>query len=250
MTNPRALHQAPSTFSAFIGLIFWAIAGATLAFAVLLFQAPKAITGLEQLPKHPGPGEAKNITEKYMIVDNTVRYFDMGSMGYQWDVLRRQILGALNASIEVSAGDINAWVSREFVDISGQPISHEKIPSVKIAPQTPRFFIHKGVMQMTMPFQMDAFSLSHKFRLTANGSFASDSDGPKWRSHSIYINSAPIPFPKTVYGFIEPMFIKRLSKNEEAEKLGVIWQNIQRIDVTDKTLRFVMKGAPAPAAQS
>lgn len=250
MTNPRVLHQAPSSISAFISFVFWAIAGAFLAFAVLLFQPPKPITGIEQLPKYPGPGEAKNITEKYMIVDNTVRYFDMGSMGFQWDVLRRQILGALNASIEISAGDINAWVSREFQEISGQPLSHEKMPSVKIAPETPRFFIHKGVMQVTMPFKMDAFSLSHKFRLTSNGSFAAGSDGPKWKAHSIYINSAPIPFPNTIYALVEPMLVKSLAENEEAEKLGTVWQNIQRIDVTDKTLRFVMKGAPAPAAQS
>lgn len=165
-------------------------------------------------------------------------YFEGGvARGDSWKTARSQLLEGGVSELEVSTGEINAWLSTYFQTASPKP--GEKSSGIAITPKVPNLaVIEAGEMYVSLPATIDCFGMKGAFVVSAKGEFRSGNPA-KFKTRNLQINGARFP------GLVGQQLLKSLAgayaKTDEYASIQEAWQSVESVELVEGALRLKMR---------
>jgi len=166
-------------------------------------------------------------------------YYFEGSVtrGDSWKTTRSQLLNGSVSELEVSTGEMNAWLSTYFQPAVPKP--GEKSGGIAISPKVPNLaVIEAGEMHLSLPASIDCFGYEGAFVISATGRFKSGNPA-KFKMKGLHINGAR--FPSIAGQQLLKSLAGAYAKTEEYASIQEAWQSVESVELVEGALRLKMR---------
>lgn len=225
--------EGPTLAGVFISAIIVALIGAFLGFLFLASESPTSFKSVADLKDHL----EKNPDTKLL----DVTYFDGPiSRSRSWEQKREALLNGSATTVELSAGEINAWMSAKFRKPSAAP-SDDDEAGIVILPGVPNFFIDasEGVF-LNLPTEVTIYGDMHDCMMIAQGHF-SEGSRVSFEMDSLRVNDAAIP----VFGGLGKQVVETLlqaySETDEFIAFQKAWEKVESVELVADTIRLKLR---------
>ena len=167
-------------------------------------------------------------------------YFDVPSArGRGWEAKRDQILSGDPATVEISAGQLNAWMGAKFTP--GEQKDSQVKSSVMITPGIPKFFVAgEDALYVNLPIDLSVYDNKRKYTVFSKGHFSS---GPSVRFviDELHVNCAVIPVEGGVASKFVGALISAYSATEEFDSIRAAFDQVESVELSGETLRVTLR---------
>ena len=212
----------------------FAWAGILLAFLFLLSFPPKRYTAIKDrdafIEQKAGAG----------IKPGELYYFEGPvARGREWQPKLEMFLNGTNATVEVTAGELNAGIASMFRQPSRPP--GEKTPNISILPKTPNLFVdEKEGIFLSLPTEISMFGSHHKVEVFARGHFTTGA-AVTLKIDTQYLNNAAIPAFGGLADRIVGTLLKAYSESDEFKAFRQAWAQLESAEVVADKIRLKLR---------
>ncbi len=224
--------------ASWISLLLSAVAmlwlGLLLGFLCFLSIAPKAYTSLSDRDKAL---EAKSTA--YLTAADGYYFTGAVIRGSAWTTKREQLVKGTPGQIEISVGELNAWLDANLKPAGG--VSEEGGSGVLLRPQTPNLaIVEDGRLHLSLPMQFDGFGLNSDFVMHAVGRFVEDGvDSPDFKIQRFSINAAPLP--ALLGQRIFDSLLEAFQQSPELQTIEEAWGRVASAELVNGSLRLEVR---------
>ncbi|MEM1222947.1 MAG: hypothetical protein AAGH40_09310 [Verrucomicrobiota bacterium] len=157
-----------------------------------------------------------------------------GSAG--WELQRQRLLSDSEEQIDLSVGELNAWMASSFRP-SKKPKKEDQ-SNFMVFPGTPNFFAEEdGILSVNLPTELLIFGKSYKYMISARGYFAGGSPN-NCVFDRLQVNSAPIPSQDLLVDQLIKTLLAAFSATEEYQAIAEAWWNVESVEVVGGLIRI------------
>ena len=225
--------EGPSLSGVVVSAILLALIGAFLGFLLLASVPPKSFKSVadlnDYLEKNP---EAK-------LLD--VSYFEGPvSRDRSWEQKREALLNGSATTVELTAAEINAWMSAKFRKPSAAPAGEDEA-GIVILPGVPNFFIDasEGVF-LNLPTKVTIYGSAHDCMMIAQGHFSAGSQA-EFQMDALRVNDAAIPVVGGLGGELVEALLQAYSQTDEFVAFQAAWKKVESVEVVADTIRLKLR---------
>ncbi len=217
----------------FIGVILASL-GAFLGFLFLASVAPKSYKSAAELQDYLEKNPEPKLLEQ--------SYFEGPiSRSRSWEKKREVLLNGSDTMVELSAAEINAWMSAKFRQPSSSAPAGEKASDILILPGVPNFFIDaaEGVF-LNLPTEVTIYGSAHDCLIVAQGHFAA---GPQavFQLDALRANDAAIPLLGGLGDQLVGALLQAYSQTDEFAAFQAAWQKVESVELVADTIRLKLR---------
>jgi len=216
----------------FLGALL-AVLGAFSGFLFLASVEPKSYKSVADLQTYL----EKNTETKLLEAS----YFEGPvSRSRSWEQKRDALFNGSATTVELTSGEINAWMSAKFRQPSSSP-KEDEAPDVLILPGVPNFFIdaNEGFF-LNLPTDVAIYGSEHNWMVVTQGHFSA---GPQveFQLDALHVNDAAIP---VVGGLANQFFgalLQAYSETEEFVAFQNAWEKVESVELVGDTIRLKLR---------
>ena len=208
-----------------------ALAGAILGFLFLISYPPKAYSSVKDRDAFL---ESKAESE----VKPGELYYLKGpvSPGNGWKQKREVLLNGTNTTLEITAGELNAWMASKFRQAS--PPSGEDPPNFLILPGVPNFFVDvsEGIF-LSLPTEVTIYGSNRQLVIFAQGHFTQGAE-VAFQMDALHVNNAAVPVLGGLANQVAKTLLKAYSETDEFIAFRQAWENVESVEVVAGSIRL------------
>jgi hypothetical protein len=160
------------------------------------------------------------------------------SRSREWTDKRQQLIDASAATIQVSAGEINAWLDAKFRVLAVAASEGEK--GLVLRPDRPNVGITAdGATYLNLPAKISGYGLSGNYVLSAKVRY-SEGAPPRLLVDRLQIGGAAVPLPGIIGAKIVSGIINSFSSAEEYALIREAWSRVQSVETADGAFVFIL----------
>jgi hypothetical protein len=225
--------EGPTLVGIFVSTVLLALVGALLGFFYLASVPPTAFKSVADLnaylEKNPEP----------KLLD--VSYFEGPvSRSRSWEQKREALLNGSATTVELTAGEINAWMSAKFRKPSAAPAAEDET-GIVILPGVPNFFIDASVgFFFNLPTEVTLYGSTHDCMVIAQGHF---STGPQvqFQISGLRVNDAAVPVIAGLGKQLVQALLQAYSQTDEFVALQKVWEKVVSVELVADTIRLKLR---------
>jgi len=147
-----------------------------------------------------------------------------------WTTKRQQLLDASAASLQISVGDINAWIDAKFRS-AAVPASEQQ--GLMLMPERPNVGIAADVTTyLNFPAKISGYGLEGKYVLSARIHYREGTPARLVVDH-LQIAGAAVPLPRMIGARIVSTLINSFSSADEYALIQEAWSRVQAVETSD-----------------
>jgi hypothetical protein len=225
--------DGPSVAGVFVTAVLLAGVGAFLGFLFLASVSPKAFKSVADLQDYlEKRTEAKLLDQTYL--EGPV------ARGRSWEQKREALLNGSDTTVELSAGEINAWMSAKFRKPGAAPTG-EEAEGILILPGVPNFFIdaREGFF-FNLPTEVTIYGSAHNCVIIAQGHFSA---GPQvaFQMDALHVNDAAIPVLGGLGDKLVGALLQAYSQTDEFVAFQKAWQKVESVELVADTIHLKLR---------
>ena len=225
--------EGPTLAGISVSAILLAFVGALLGFLYLASVPPtsfKSVADLNAyLEKTPEP----------KLLD--VSYFEGPvSRSRSWEQKREILLNGSANTVELTAGEINAWMSAKFRKPSAASAAEDEA-GIVILPGVPNFFIDASAgVFFNLPTEVSIYGSTHERMVIAQGHF---STGPQvqFKMSTLRVNDAVIPVFAGLGKQLVQKLLQAYSETDEFVACQKAWEKVESVELVGDTMRWKLR---------
>jgi len=155
-----------------------------------------------------------------------------------WLRKRTRILSGEPGTVDLSAGELNAWIDNRFQ--AGTASDSDSEASVLMVPRLPNFHIGEGQLSMSLPVEATFYGNDADFTVLGSGTFGGGAS-PGFKLSEFRINNAAIPPQAGIARRFMAVFLKAYQGSDEYTALLEAWQRVESAEVTGGVVRIVFR---------
>lgn len=158
-----------------------------------------------------------------------------------WESKRRQLLGEAEGPITLTAGELNAWLSRHFTPVASPGSAREESSGIEVRPETPNLaIVDDGAMYVNLPTEVRGFGGEGELVISAIGGF-SESSPPAFRIRELKLNAAELPLPSILGQRVLDTLIDAFRQSEEYKLIAEAWQSVEAVTLVDGGMHIELR---------
>ena len=226
--------EGPTLAGVVVSAVILAGIGALLGFLLLVSVPPQSYKSVAALQDYL----EKNSEPK--LLDTS--YFEGPvSRGRSWEQKREALLNGSNTTVELSAGEINAWMSAKFRQPRAAPKGEEEETDILILPGVPNFFIDAAEgFFLNLPTEVTIYGSARNCLMIAQGHFSA---GPQvaFQMDALHVNDAAIPVLGGLGDQLVATLLQAYSQADEFLALQKAWQKVESVELVADTIRLKLR---------
>ncbi|CAA6679585.1 MULTISPECIES: hypothetical protein [unclassified Lentimonas] len=216
----------------FLGALM-ALLGAFGGFMFLASVSPKSYKSVEELQAYLEKTSEPNLLE--------ASYFEGPvSRSRSWELKRDELFSGSATTVELTSGEINAWMASKFRQ--SKPASNdEEAPNIVILPGAPNFFIDANLgFFLNLPTDVSIYGSDYNWLVVAQGHF---SDGPwvEFQVDALHVNDAGIPVVGGVADRFVGALLQAYSETEEFIAIQKAWTRVESVELVEDMIRLKLR---------
>jgi hypothetical protein len=218
----------------FIGIILAGL-GAFLGFLFLASVAPTSYKSVAALQAHLEKNPAPKLLER--------SYFEGPiSRDGSWEQKRDAFLNGSDTTVELSAGEINAWLSAKFRQpSSAAPAGDEEEADILVLPGVPNCFIDadEGFF-LNLPTEVTIYGSAHDCLIVAQGHFSAAPQAA-FQLDALHANDAAIPLLGGLGDQLVGALLQAYSLTDEFVVFQEAWKKVESVELVADTIRLKLR---------
>ena len=216
-----------------VSAVLLALVGALLGFLYLASVPPtsfKSVADLNAyLEKTPEP----------KLLDRS--YFKGPVLSSRsWEQKREVLLNGSATTVELTAGEINAWMSAKFRQPSAASAAADET-GIVIQPGVPNFFIDASAgVFFNLPTEVSIYGSTHERMMIAQGHFSA---GPEvqFQISALRVNNAAIPVIAGLGKQLVQVLLQAYSETDEFVACQKAWGKVESVELVGDTMRLKLR---------
>ena len=234
MSADKKVEESEATLG---GVLFFgalvALLGAFGGFMFLTSVQPKSYKSVEELQAYLEKNTEPNLLD--------ASYFEGPvSRSRSWELKRDELFSASATTVELTSGEINAWMASKFRQ-SSPAATDEEAPNVVIIPGAPNIFIDEDLgFCLNLPTAVSIYGSDHNWLVLAQGHFSA---GPwvKFEVDALHVNDAAVPVVGGIAGKFIDALLEAYSETEEFIAFEKAWTNVESVELVGDTIRLKLR---------
>lgn len=225
--------EGPSLASVVVSAVILAGIGAFLGFLLLVSVPPQSYKSVAALQDY-----LEKKTEPKLL--DTSYFEGPVSRGRSWEQKREALLNGSDTTVELSAGEINAWMSAKFRQPRAAPKGEEET-NILILPGVPNFFIDAAEgFFLNLPTEVTIYGSAHNCLMIAQGHFSA---GPQvaFQMDALHLNDAAIPVLGGLGDQLVATLLQAYSQTDEFLAFQKAWQKVESVELVADTIRLKLR---------
>lgn len=228
-----AKEEGPTLAGISVSAVLMALVGALSGFLCLASVLPtplKSVADLNAyLEKTPEP----------KLLDRS--YFKGPVLSSRsWEQKREVLLNGSATTVELTAGEINAWMSAKFRKPSAAPAAGDEA-GIVILPGVPNFFIDAAAgFFLNLPTEVSIYGSTHDRIIIAQGSFSA---GPQvqFQISALRVNDAAVPVIAGLGKQLLQALLQAYSQTDEFVACQQAWEKVESVELVADTMRLKLR---------
>ncbi|MFQ3225862.1 MAG: hypothetical protein ACI8Z5_002129 [Lentimonas sp.] len=212
----------------FLGVLM-ALLGAVLGFMFLASVEPKSYKSVADLQAYLEKNTETNLLE--------MSYFEGPiSRSRSWEQKREALLNGSATSVELTSGEVNAWMAAKFRKSSSNPAG-DKV----ILPGVPNFFIDadEGFF-LNLPTDVTIYGSAHKWMVVAQGHFSAGGQ-VEFQMDALHVNDAAIPVVGGLADHFVGALLQAYAETDEFIAFQEAWTTVESVELVGDTIRLKLR---------
>jgi hypothetical protein len=161
------------------------------------------------------------------------------SSSRSWEQKREVLLNGSATTVELTAGEINAWMSAKFRKPSAAAAGDEA--GIVILPGVPNFFIDAAAgFFLNLPTEVSIYGSTHDRIIIAQGSFSA---GPQvqFQISALRVNDAAVPVIAGLGKQLLQALLQAYSQTDEFVACQQAWEKVESVELVADTMRLKLR---------
>lgn len=157
-----------------------------------------------------------------------------------WEQKREVLLNGSATTVELTAGELNAWMSAKFRKPSAASAAGDK-PGIVILPGVPNFFIDAAAgFFLNVPTEVTIYGSTHDRIMIALGRFSA---GPQvqFQISALRVNDAAIPMIAGLSKQLLQVLLLAYSQTEEFVVCQKAWEKVESVELVSGAMRLKLR---------
>ncbi|MDQ8195736.1 hypothetical protein QEH59_14990 [Coraliomargarita sp. SDUM461004] len=234
--SAAASEKSPSAFGLFFYALLMALLGAFLGFVYMVTFPAQAFSSQAEYEAYQVELAAKEELSTFAKPGHA--YYIEGPVlsSVTWEQKREQLATAGAQKVELSSGELNAWMNRIFR--SGIAPTDEDQSGILVVPGVPNFgIVDTGEVYINLPTSIAAFGASEDFIVSIRCALASDS----LQIRSVSVSSAQVPLPDVLGAWMVDLLLQGYRATEEYKILSEAFERAESVEVADGSIIFQLR---------
>ena len=228
-----AKKEGPTLASISFSAVLLTLVGALLGFLFLASVPPMAFRSVADLNAYLEKKPELNLLDR--------SYFEGPvSSSRSWEQKREVLFNGSATTVELTAGELNAWMSAKFRKPSVVPAVGDKA-GIMILPDVPNFFIDAAAgFILSLPTEVTVFGSSHDRIMIALGRFSA---GPQvqFQISALRVNDAAIPMIAGLGKQLLQALLLAYSQTEEFIACQKAWEKVESVELVAGAMRLKLR---------
>jgi hypothetical protein len=229
MSAAKTAKKGPTVAGIFVAAVLMALVGALLGFLCLASVPPTPFKSVADLNAYLElPTELKLLDRSYF--EGPV------SSSRRWEQKREALLNGSATTVELTAGEINAWMSAKFRKPRAASAA-EGATGIVILPGVPNFFIGASVgFFLNLPTEVTIYGSAHDRMMIAPRHFSA---GPQvqFQMSALRVNDAAVP----VIAGLGKQLLQAYSQTDEFVASQQVWEKVESVELVAGTMRLKLR---------
>ncbi|WP_269523216.1 hypothetical protein [Coraliomargarita parva] len=155
-----------------------------------------------------------------------------------WVSKRLQALSGDPVTLQLTAGELNAWMGARFKPGNANELEGEA--NILVVPGIPNFYTEGQAMYISLPSQLLFYGLDLEFTAFAKGHFTSG-PSPDFIVDEFHVNSASVPVQAGLAKKLGDFLVSAYSSSEEYLSLQGVWERVESLELKDGSIRLNLR---------
>ena len=227
-----AKQEGPTLAGISVSAVLMALVGALSGFLCLASVPPTPLKSVADLNAY---------LEKTPELQLLERSYFKGpvSSSRSWEQKREVLLNGSATTVELTAGEINAWMSAKFRKPSAAAAGDEA--GIVILPGVPNFFIDAAAgFFLNLPTEVSIYGSTHDRIIIAQGSFSA---GPQvqFQISALRVNDAAVPVIAGLGKQLLQALLQAYSQTDEFVACQQAWEKVESVELVADTMRLKLR---------
>ncbi|MEZ7843186.1 MAG: hypothetical protein QMB33_03760 [Opitutales bacterium] len=227
-----AEQEGPTLAGISVSAVLLALVGALLGVLYLASVPPTSFKSVADLNAY------LEKTPELQLLDRS--YFKGPvSSSRSWEQKREVLLNGSATTVELTAGEINAWMSAKFRKPSAAAAGDEA--GIVILPGVPNFFIDAAAgFFLNLPTEVSIYGSTHDRIIIAQGSFSA---GPQvqFQISALRVNDAAVPVIAGLGKQLLQALLQAYSQTDEFVACQQAWEKVESVELVADTMRLKLR---------
>ena len=227
-----AKQEGPTLAGISVSAVLLALVGALLGVLYLASVPPTSFKSVADLNAY------LEKTPELKLLDRS--YFKGPvSSSRSWEQKREVLLNGSATTVELTAGEINAWMSAKFRKPSAAAAGDEA--GIVILPGVPNFFIDAAAgFFLNLPTEVSIYGSTHDRIIIAQGSFSA---GPQvqFQISALRVNDAAVPVIAGLGKQLLQALLQAYSQTDEFVACQQAWEKVESVELVADTMRLKLR---------
>ena len=227
-----AEQEGPTLAGISVSAVLLALVGALLGVLYLASVPPTSFKSVADLNAY------LEKTPELQLLDRS--YFKGPvSSSRSWEQKREVLLNGTATTVELTAGEINAWMSAKFRKPSAAAAGDEA--GIVILPGVPNFFIDAAAgFFLNLPTEVSIYGSTHDRIIIAQGSFSA---GPQvqFQISALRVNDAAVPVIAGLGKQLLQALLQAYSQTDEFVACQQAWEKVESVELVADTMRLKLR---------
>lgn len=227
-----AEQEGPTLAGISVSAVLLALVGALLGVLYLASVPPTSFKSVADLNAY------LEKTPELKLLDRS--YFKGPvSSSRSWEQKREVLLNGSATTVELTAGEINAWMSAKFRKPSAAAAGDEA--GIVILPGVPNFFIDAATgFFLNLPTEVSIYGSTHDRIIIAQGSFSA---GPQvqFQISALRVNDAAVPVIAGLGKQLLQALLQAYSQTDEFVACQQAWEKVESVELVADTMRLKLR---------
>ncbi len=227
-----AKQEGPTLAGISVSAVLLALVGALLGVLYLASVPPTSFKSVADLNAY------LEKTPELQLLDRS--YFKGPvSSSRSWEQKREVLLNGSATTVELTAGEINAWMSAKFRKPSAAAAGDEA--GIVILPGVPNFFIDAAAgFFLNLPTEVSIYGSTHDRIIIAQGSFSA---GPQvqFQISALRVNDAAVPVIAGLGKQLLQALLQAYSQTDEFVACQQAWEKVESVELVADTMRLKLR---------
>lgn len=227
-----AKEEGPTLAGISVSAVLLALVGALLGVLYLASVPPTSFKSVADLNAY------LEKTPELQLLDRS--YFKGPvSSSRSWEQKREVLLNGSATTVELTAGEINAWMSAKFRKPSAAAAGDEA--GIVILPGVPNFFIDAAAgFFLNLPTEVSIYGSTHDRIIIAQGSFSA---GPQvqFQISALRVNDAAVPVIAGLGKQLLQALLQAYSQTDEFVACQQAWEKVESVELVADTMRLKLR---------
>jgi len=225
--------EGPTLTGISVSAVLLAFVGALLGFLYLASVPPTSFKSVADLNAY--------LEKKPELKLLDVSYFEGPvSRSRSWEQKREALLNSGATTVELTAGEINAWMLAKFRQPSAASTAEDQT-GIVIQPGVPNFFIDAAVgVFFNVPTEVSIYGSTHDRMMIAQGHFSA---GPQvqFQISALRVNDAAIPVIAGLGKQLFQVLLQAYSETDEFVACQKAWEKVESVELVADTIRLKLR---------